>query len=59
VELLLLDGSGRIVRTLLNAHLHAGSYEQQIDVSSLPAGEYLAVLRLRDQTVVRRLLVLQ
>ena len=59
VELLLLDGGGRSVRTLLHAFLEAGEYEQQVDLSSLPAGEYLAVLRLQKHTVVRRVLVLK
>lgn len=59
VELLLLDGGGRRVRTLLRTFLEAGEYEQQVDLSSLPAGEYLAVLRLQGQTVVRRVLVLK
>jgi hypothetical protein len=58
-QLLLLDAGGRTMRILLEAQLAAGSYEHRFDATGMPAGEYMAVLRIAEETIVRRMLILR
>ncbi|MBN1448099.1 MAG: VWA domain-containing protein [Bacteroidetes bacterium] len=59
VQLLLLDAGGRMIRILLEAQLTAGSYEHRFKAGDMPAGEYIAVMRIAKETVVRRMLLLR
>jgi len=56
VSLSLLDTQGRHVRTLLEAHMTAGSYEHRIETSSLPPGDYLIILRSGEEHATHRMM---
>ncbi|MCB2205914.1 VWA domain-containing protein [bacterium] len=59
VRLQLLDAQGRLVHTLLEAYLTAGSYLHQVDLPQLSPGEYLIVLTFGEQQTVRGVLNLR
>ena len=40
LRLELLDASGRLVRTLVDRHLDAGTYNVRLDAADLPSGVY-------------------
>ncbi|MFZ1729972.1 MAG: VWA domain-containing protein [Bacteroidota bacterium] len=59
VRLQVMDSHGRIVATLLDAHLTAGAYVHRFDASALPAGEYFAVVTTSSGQTVRPMLLLK
>jgi hypothetical protein len=59
VELNIYDLSGRLVSTLLNRHLNAGTHAITFDGSRLASGIYLAVAEWDNQQAVSRLLLLK
>ncbi|HVK38779.1 MAG TPA: hypothetical protein VNA88_09630 [Candidatus Kapabacteria bacterium] len=58
-KLVLQDASGAHAATLVDGEMEAGAYVQWVDVSELPAGAHVVVLRtptlvLSERLVVRR-----
>ncbi|MBR9974502.1 MAG: VWA domain-containing protein [Bacteroidetes bacterium] len=54
-----MDGSGRVVATLLDAPLRRGEYAFRFSGNRLPAGEYYALLEHDGGVEVRRMLLLR
>ena len=59
VVLQVMDGSGRRVRTLLEAPMRAGEYVFSFDGELLPAGEYYALLEHPGGVEVHRMMILR
>ncbi|MBD3369784.1 T9SS type A sorting domain-containing protein, partial [Candidatus Fermentibacteria bacterium] len=55
----LYDLSGRLVDTLMDGHVGAGSHEARIEGSGLAPGVYLLRLRAEDQNLVRRVVLVR
>ncbi|MBD3370479.1 T9SS type A sorting domain-containing protein, partial [Candidatus Fermentibacteria bacterium] len=55
----LYDLSGRLVDTVLDGHVGAGSHEARLDGSGLAPGVYLLRLRAEDQNLVRRVVLIR
>jgi hypothetical protein len=53
----LYDLSGRLVDTVMDEHVSAGSHEARVDGSGLAPGVYLLRLRADDQNLVRRVVL--
>jgi hypothetical protein len=59
VQLLIYDLGGRLVSTLLNRTMAAGSYEEAWDAANLPSGMYLARLVTPEGTRTERCLLVK
>ena len=59
VKLLIYDLNGRLVGTLLNRFMAAGSYEEAWDAANMPSGMYLARLVTPDGTRTERCLLVK
>ncbi len=58
-ELVIYDITGRRVQTLLSKQLLAGSYTVQFDGSGLASGTYIYLLRSRNQSLVRKMILVK
>ena len=59
VQLRVYDVQGRLVRTLLDKTLPAGSYAQPFDATGLPSGTYLYRLETPDGHQSRRMTLIR
>ncbi len=59
VRLRVMDAHGRVVRTLLDARMQAGTYTHRFDARMLPAGDYLAVLEAGGEQLVRNMMLVK
>jgi hypothetical protein len=59
VQLLICDLAGRLVATLLDRFMAAGSYEEAWDAANLPSGMYLARLVTPDGTRTERCMLVK
>jgi hypothetical protein len=59
VRLDVFDVTGRLVSTLVNATLSAGSYQTTFDAKDLPSGMYLYRMTAGDQVLTNKMLLLR
>lgn len=57
--LIVYDMSGRVIRTLVDRKLEAGSHQVEFDAADLPSGVYLYRLEAGPQTDTRRMVLLK
>ena len=53
------DITGKLVATYLDAYIHAGTYNAEVDGSSLSSGVYLYTLKVNDYTETKKMLLVK
>ena len=59
VELTVMDVRGRKIATLVNKNLSAGTYNYKFDASQLSSGVYLYMIKTKEFTKVRKMLLVK